>query len=184
MSEAEQLSHEEALDIVRRLGSAFKFVDEVLTTEKNEHQITAIWGFNGSGLPTLANFASAAELCQFISDMRCRQSQQPDVRYYLHIFYGKRWHIQKGKRWKLLCGDDAVPIDGGATDPVVDDSGSLFERADLDQILPTNTELQPAQEEAHDVQVRPQVLGHGHGQHGYGADDDEVAPAGRDPEVV
>lgn len=177
-SDIENLSHEEALDIIRRLAGAFKFVDEVMTRETDDHQIYVVSG-TGPGAPGVTTFADVPSLCKFITEKRAAQNAAPDVRHYMHIFCGKRWTIQKGRVWQLFDGKQLIPIEGGDLPPVLDDSGSLYERVDLDRVLAANDEAQP-EEPAHTVQVRPATLG----RVVVDEDDEDSAPAGRDPEIT
>jgi hypothetical protein len=178
MSEPEHISHDEALEIIRRLGQAFRFVDEVVSTEGVNHQIWVIYGHAGQqSPPTIQRYSDMEALSALIIDLRARQNATADVHYWMHVFYGQRWPIQKGRVWQIWDGKQYVPIEGSTLPPVLDESGSLFERVDLDRVLADNPEVAP-QEPEHEVHIRPQVIGEP------GDDDEDIARPGQDPELM
>lgn len=176
MSESDNLSQEETLDILRRLSQAFKMVDEVLHSEVRG-QIWVVHGQVGAA-PTITTFDDVDALCSFITEMRMRQNATTDVQYYMHVFYGQRWKIQKGRVWQLWDGSKLTPIEGGTLAPAIDDSGSLFERVDMDSLLPERESPDSAPDAAPQVRIGPLNLTDDDDD-----DDDEVAPPGRDPEI-
>jgi hypothetical protein len=177
MSEIEHLNHDELLDVVRRLGQALSFVDHIITEDKSANQIWVVSGTVGGGLPNLTPCASVDELTELVRELRTRQMSHPEERLWLHIFSGQRWKIQKGKTWQLWDGNTLIPIDS-KLEPVADDSGSLFDRVDLDRVLADNPTTSPAHDTSNEIRIGPQVIGQS------GEDDDDSAPDGEDPEIV
>jgi hypothetical protein len=178
MSDA-QLPQEELLEIVSHLGAAFKFVEEVAHKERAANQLFAVYGIEHSGQPGVQIFDDMPALCAFVQERRAAQQAQPEYRHYLHMFCGRRLTIKKGRTWQIFDGKELTPIEGEELPSLFDDSGSLFERVDLDRVLPNNSGAAPAQVPANAVHVNPPVLGR------VAVDeDDEEAEPGRDPEII
>jgi hypothetical protein len=179
------ISPDEALGIMRRLRQAFQLADSVLTGEQRG-RIWMVVGIEGDPPPAVKSFDTPEELGAEIADLRMRQNDDPENRYYVHIFYGTRWSIQKGRTWKIWDGKSLIPVEGGDLDPYLDDTGSLLERPDLDDMVPTpanagsgqnedpasDVESDPTDDEEEDVEVGPYAVG------------EEPAPPGADPEIT
>ena len=176
ISAADLVDQEEALGILRRLTQSFQLVDSVLAN-KDCGTIWVVFGADDCRLPQLDHFDTVQELCTFIMEQRAKQIAHPEVRLWMHIFYGTRWTIQKGKVWQLFDGKQLMPISGSEFVPMMDDSGSLLERTDLDLVLAAGAPLlmeQPVGAEQSIVHIAPED------------DDDEYdeAPEGEDPELT
>ena len=181
MSDIEHISHDEALDIIRRLAQAFQFVDTVIAGEHAKHQIWVIHGQENVGVPTIQSFSDIADVCKLIAELRAKQNVTATVRYYMHIIHGQRWKIQKGRIWQIWDGTQMIPIEGGDLEPVVDETGSLFERVDLDQVLPNNIEEAPETPvQSNPVRITPHTVGRLDADE----DEDDLALPGHDPELV
>jgi hypothetical protein len=58
-----------------------------------------------------------------------------DDRYFLHIFNGQRWSLQKGRVWKVCDGRTLHTVTGSPDEEFLDDSGTLSDVPDLDLVL-------------------------------------------------
>lgn len=181
---AEQLAPVITIKTIQRLKGAFALAETLLTSEFRG-RIWVIYGVVGGQAPTVASLESVAELCELIVDLRARHNSEPENEYFLHMFYGQRWSIQKGRVWKLWDGRMLMPIEGGSIEPFLDDSGGLGERKDPDTVVTSSPEapsaapVAPSPDEGlqltptpeTEISTGPPVVG------------EEVAPPGADPEI-
>lgn len=162
------VSTADAEAIAFRLKHVFDRVVEVLTSDEGG-RIWVVYGVAGGGPPHTEAIATRDDLFELIGRLRARHNSEPQNCYYLHIFFGQRWQIQKGRVWKLWDGRTLESIATGQPEEILDDSGTLGESAvDLDLVLPEDEETgpEPASEEADEesteprnVQTDPPLLG-------------------------
>lgn len=173
----------EAIAIARRLKHVFDLVDDILHGD----QVGRIWvvhGVEGGAAPVVESLETKDELCELISTFRARQNAKPELKLYLHMFFGQRWAVQKGRHWKLWDGCTLIPVEGGDVTPFLDKSGTLFESPDPDKMLPEKAKEEKAEgaapdppgnkdepEEPPGLQTQLPVVG------------EEQAPPGQDPDV-
>jgi hypothetical protein len=170
----EQISQAEALEILQRLSQAFQLVDVTLNSEVRG-QIWAIYGHAQGEAPTIKSFESIEELGTFINELRTQQNASRELKYYLHILYGQRWKLQKGRVWKIWDGKQLIPLESGDIGEQIDDTGSLLEAVDLDQVLADRAPVE-ARARVSAVMPAPPIRFEP-------PDDEEAALSGEDPEV-
>ena len=177
----DQLNPKEALAIVRRLKQVFSLTDMVLSGDLRG-RIWGVHGVAGGQCPTVQEFDTIDDLCKLIVSLRAKHNAEPDNEYFLYIFYGQRWSIQKGRKWQLWDGSTFIPVEGGNVSPYLDMSGGLGDRPDLDSVLPArpqppqsgppvDEDIQAAPRADAEVREEPPTIG------------DEAAAPGADPEV-
>lgn len=139
---------EEARAIASRLKYVFDLVDDVMRGDK-VREIWAVHGVAGGEAPRAVKLESREELYDLINQLRVKHNAEPDNDYYVHIFHGSRWQIQKGRTWKLWDGNRLDPIESdNAQLEFLDLSGGLGDQPDLDQVLPPrDDEPEPVVEE-------------------------------------
>lgn len=134
-AESTGLTTKQALATVRKLHQVFELVETTLGADGVVGRIWAVYGVIGVGPPVVKPFDTKDELFALISELRARHNTEPDNQYFLHIFYGQRWSIQKGRVWKLWDTRTFEPIDATDVLEYLDYSGSLGDRPDLDNVV-------------------------------------------------
>jgi len=130
----EQLTPQETHAVLKRLIHVLSIADDLIEGDARG-RIWAVFGVVGGLPPAVGSFESVDALCEHIARLRA-QHNAGDNEYYIHIFYGQRWSIQKGRAWKLWDGNTLIPIAGGDIDEFLDTSGLLGDRPDLDSVVP------------------------------------------------
>jgi len=184
---ADQMTPAATMAIVGRLKHVFTLIDDMLKSDFRG-RIWAVWGVVGGAAPTVSEFESVDELCKLIADIRAKHNAERDNTYFLHMFCGQRYQIQKGRTWQLFDGRQLTPIEGGEIEPYLDQTGLMDDRPNLDDVVigrpddaydtgppeedaePEDT-LAPPAEDA-EVEVVPPIVG------------EEAAPPGEDPEIA
>jgi len=136
-----------------------------------------IWIVHGTigDAGTVQTCETRKELFDFIEKLRAQQNADLANEYYLHIFYGQRWQIQKGRVWKLWDGQAFEAIGDDDVADYLDGSGSMRSQATMEHALATSREptardiptpsewVQDAAEEAEaaaeELQTAPRVVG-------------------------
>lgn len=152
---------EEAIAILRRLIQAFKLADTVLHSP-TRGRIWIVQGVIGGGPPAVNAFDSIDPVIEHIARLRATQNADPSIAYWMHIFFGQRWLLQKGRVWQLWDGKNYTAITSENLETFVDESGSMLERRDPDSVLvdrlgPAENGITPVQ--AAVVEVGPRYAG-------------------------
>lgn len=156
-----------------------------LLTSDAVGQIWVVYGTLGGQLPRVQSVDTKETLYVIINDLRAKHNTEPDSQYFIHIFYGQRWQIQKGRVWQLWDGNTLEPISAGIAMPYLDLTGLLGDHVDPDKLVATK-QAQPTaataavedstddtddmEQEDFDVVDDPPLLG-------------EMAPPGEDAEI-
>jgi len=126
-------------------------------------QIWVVYGVAGGQPPTVVTLETKDDLCDLISELRAKHnSRAHDGDYYIHIFFGQRWQIQKGREWQLYDGASLTPIVGGRVAELLDATGGLGDNVDMDDIVATPTtpaEPEPVDEPPAAVSPAAPMLG-------------------------
>ncbi len=178
---ADQLTPDQTVDILRRLRHVFALADDLISSDLRG-RIWVVHGVVGGQAPVVESFESKADLCKLITEIRTRHNAEPENEYFLHMFYGQRWAVQKGRMWKLWDGRTLMPVEGGDVADFLDISGRMGERPDLDDVVSDPPDMPPADPPpaegiqatptaAAELRTAPPVVG------------EEAAPPGEDPHI-
>lgn len=136
----------EAVAITKRLKYVWDLVDDLLSSDR-VGKIWAVYGVAGDVPPSVDALDTKEQLFELIGRLRAKHNREPDSRYYLHIFFGQRWLIQKGRTWKLWDTHSLEAIEDGDITEFLDSSGTLDDRPDLDSLMVDKCDKQAPSEE-------------------------------------
>lgn len=162
-------------DILNRLAESIGFAVSII--DQKGSKTFFVVNVPDDDIPTITTCNNVAELSKHILDKRIElqrlQATDPTRKFYMYVFRGERWLIQKGRVWTLVNDRQVLSLEGDIT-PQVDDSGSLSEKKILEQAVPYAPQLGEVDEEeapqvfdigANAGNPRPRLLGE---------DDDDV----------
>jgi len=125
--------------ILTRLIDTLQFAKQVVHRDSQQSIFTVF--VPDDGPPDLNEHASLAALGDYLLAVRTQQDSDPEGDYYLYIFSGNRWRLQKGPTWKLFDGEHVHELQYTAPETIfADDDGSLRTPRELPEPDLTQTE--------------------------------------------